>query len=146
MDILGWLWWGIVKILGLVWSFVWFLLGGWVSTLMQLVILGGAIFAMKYGWRRAPQEMWTRAQSVGRFVWAWARAKEPRLATSARPEVLGSKEACCARPEARRCQPLDAADGGDAGGLAGCRRSLDTRRSLTSGKRPSAAGPRWHQP
>jgi hypothetical protein len=93
MDILGWLWWGIVKILGLVWSFVWFLLGGWVSTLMQLVILGGAIFAMKYGWRRAPQEMWTRAQSVGRFVWAWARAKEPRLATSARPEVLGSKEA-----------------------------------------------------
>ena len=72
MEILGWLWWGIVKVLGIVWSFVWFLLGGWVATLVQLVILIGAVFAMKYGWRRAPQEMWSRAQTVGRFAWAWA--------------------------------------------------------------------------
>ena len=85
MEVLGWLWWGVVKILGVVWSFVWFVLGGWVATLVQLLILIGAVFAMKYGWRRAPLEMWTRAQTVGRFVWAWARATEPRLATSAQP-------------------------------------------------------------
>jgi hypothetical protein len=92
MDILGWLWWGIVKILGLVWSFAWFLLGGWVATLVQLAIIIGIVFAMKYGWRRAPLEMWTRAQGVGRFVWAWARMKEPRLAASARPETRSPRE------------------------------------------------------
>ena len=91
-NILGWLWWGIVKVLGLAWSFAWFLLGGWVATLVQIIIIAGIIFAMKYGWRRAPLEMWTRSQGVGRFVWAWARMKEPRLATSARPDVRGSRE------------------------------------------------------
>ena len=87
MEILGWLWWGIAKILGLVWSFAWFLLGGWVATLAQLLIIAGIVFAMKYGWRQAPLEMLARGRGVGRFLWAWARMKEPGLARSARPEV-----------------------------------------------------------
>jgi hypothetical protein len=85
MEILSWLWWGIGKILGLIWSFAWFLLGGWVATLVQLLIIVGIIFAMKYGWRRAPLEMLARGRAVGRFVWAWARMKEPGLARSAQP-------------------------------------------------------------
>ena len=92
MDILAWLWWGIAKILGLIWSFAWFLLGGWVATLVQIVIIVGIIFAMKYGWRRAPLELWTRAQSTGRFLWAWARLREPRLAASARPPAPTVRE------------------------------------------------------
>ena len=79
MDILSWLWWGIAKILGLAWSFVWFLLGGWVSTLVQLAILVGVVFALKYGWRQAPQEMWSRVRPLGRFAWAWARTREATL-------------------------------------------------------------------
>ena len=84
MDILAWLWWGIVKVLGLLWSFAWFLLGGWVATFVQLLIIVGIVFAMKYGWRQAPLEMLSRGRSVGRFVWAWARMREPGLAGSAR--------------------------------------------------------------
>ena len=88
MDILGWLWWGVAKIAGLAWSFAWFLLGGWVSTLLQLVILIGAVFAMKYGWRQAPQEMWNRVRPLGRFAWNWARAREVTApAASQRAEV-----------------------------------------------------------
>ena len=85
MDILAWLWWGIVKILGLIWSFAWFLLGGWVATLVQLMIIVGIVFAMKYGWRQAPLEMLARGRSAGRFLWAWARMKESGLSGSARP-------------------------------------------------------------
>ena len=76
MEALGWIGWGLLKLLGLVWTIVWFLLSGWVATLLQLVVIVGAIFAMKYGWRRAPAEMWRRASTFGRFVWAWARARE----------------------------------------------------------------------
>ena len=81
MDILGWLWWAIVKVVGLVWSFAWFLLGGWVATLVQLLIIVAVVFAMKYGWRRAPAVMLTRGRAAGRFAWAWARMRVPALAS-----------------------------------------------------------------
>ena len=76
MEILGWIGWALVKIVGFVWAIVWFLLGGWVATLLQIVILVGVIFGLKYGWRRAPGEMIGRGKGFGRFVWAWARARD----------------------------------------------------------------------
>ena len=76
MDFLGWIVWLITSVLSFAWSIVWFLLGGWVATLVQLGIIITAVFAYKYGWRRAPLEVATRLRAFGRFVWAWARARE----------------------------------------------------------------------
>lgn len=76
MDVLGWLWWLLASLFGLVWSLVWFLLGGWVSTLAQIAVIVLVIFGYKYGWRRAPQELLARAGAFGRFAWGWLRAKE----------------------------------------------------------------------
>lgn len=78
MDSLGWLWWGLVKVLEFVLSLTWFLLGGWLSTLVQLVLVVGVLFALRYGWRRAPAEMWNRASKLLSFGWAWARHRDPR--------------------------------------------------------------------
>ena len=36
------------------WSIAWLLLGGWVSTLAQILVIVFIVFAFKYGWRRAP--------------------------------------------------------------------------------------------
>jgi hypothetical protein len=76
MDILGWLWWGLTTLIGFGWSVVWFLLGGWVATLLQLAIVLGVVFSYKYGWKRAPLEMAQRGRTFGRFVWSWMRARE----------------------------------------------------------------------
>lgn len=76
MEVLGWLWWIVIKLVSLVWSIVWFLLGGWVATLAQLAIIVGVIFSYKYGWRRAPIEIAQKARLFGGFVWAWMRSKE----------------------------------------------------------------------
>jgi hypothetical protein len=77
VDILGWLWWAAASVLGVVWGFVWFLLGGWVSALAQIAVVVLLIFAMKYGWRQAPYEVWSRVRSFSRFAWNWIRAREP---------------------------------------------------------------------
>lgn len=77
MDILGWIGWLLWQIVGLAWSLIWFLLGGWVSTLAQIAVIALIIFGYKYGWRRAPQEILTRGAGFGRFIWAWVRAKDP---------------------------------------------------------------------
>lgn len=77
MEFLSWLLWAILSALSIVWSLVWFLISGWVSTLVQIAILVGAIFYFKYGWRRAPAEIWRRTRSLGRFVWGWIRQREP---------------------------------------------------------------------
>ncbi len=83
MDILGWIAWLLWKIVGLAWSVVWFLLGGWVSTLAQISVIALIIFGYKYGWRQAPQEILTRGAAFGRFIWAWVRARElPRAAAA----------------------------------------------------------------
>lgn len=76
MDVLGWLWWLLASLFGLVWSLVWFLLGGWVSTLAQIAVIALVIFGYKYGWRRSPQELLARLGTFGRFAWGWLRAKE----------------------------------------------------------------------
>ena len=76
MDVFGWIWWGVAKIVGLVWSIVWFLLGGWVSTIAQIAVIAMIIFGMKYGWQRAPFEIWRSASGFGRFFWGWLRARD----------------------------------------------------------------------
>ena len=76
MDILGWVAWAVGKTLGFAWAVVWFLLGGWVAALAQIVVVVGIVFAMKYGWRRAPMEMLARGRTLARFVWGWARAQD----------------------------------------------------------------------
>lgn len=76
MDVLGWLWWAISSLLGAVWTIMWFLLGGWVSTLAQIGVLVLLVAGYKYGWRRAPIEVTARFASVFRFAWAWMRSRE----------------------------------------------------------------------
>jgi hypothetical protein len=94
MDILGWLWWAVASVLGLiwwllglVWSVVWFLISGWVSTLLQIAILVAVIFFLKYGWQRAPAELWRRGSAFGRFAWKWVRARETEPAGAPREVV-----------------------------------------------------------
>ncbi|MGQ0673165.1 MAG: hypothetical protein ACT4N2_09850 [Hyphomicrobium sp.] len=77
MTALDWLWWAVTGAIGVVWSLVWFLLGGWVSTLAQIGVIVLVIFGLKYGWRQAPFEVWSRLGSFGRFAWSWVRAKDP---------------------------------------------------------------------
>lgn len=79
MDIATWLLTSLLWIAGLLWSLVWFLIGGWVSTLLQIAVLVVTIYSLKYGWRRAPFEIWRRSQSFARFFWSWIRAREPDL-------------------------------------------------------------------
>ena len=64
MDIVAWLGWAILAILGALWSIVWFLISGWVSTLLQIALLVAVIYFLKYGWQRAPAEIWRRTSSV----------------------------------------------------------------------------------
>jgi hypothetical protein len=94
MDILGWLWWAFLSILGLVWwllgllwMVVWFLISGWVSTLLQIAILVAVIFFLKYGWQRAPAELWRRGNAFARFCWKWLSAREVDAGSAPR-EVL----------------------------------------------------------
>lgn len=94
MDILGWLWWALVSVLGLLWwllgllwMVVWFLISGWVSTLLQIAILVAVVFFLKYGWQRAPAELWRRGSAFARFSWKWVRARETDAGAAPR-EVL----------------------------------------------------------
>ncbi|MBX9864056.1 MAG: hypothetical protein K2Y42_15055 [Hyphomicrobium sp.] len=90
MDIIAWLASALLTAAGVVWALIWFLIGGWVSTLLQIAVLIVVIYGMKYGWRRAPFEIWRRTQSFGRFFWNWVRAREPdpRVTVQAGPEVI----------------------------------------------------------
>jgi len=83
MEALGWIFSGLISVAGLVLSLVWFLISGWVSTLLQITVLIFAIYGLKYGWRRAPFEIWRRTQGFVRFFWNWIRARDP----DARPDV-----------------------------------------------------------
>ena len=76
MDILGWLWWALSTLLGVIVSLVWFLISGWVSTLLQIALLIGAVYFLKYRWQRAPAEIWRRSQSFGRIFLGWIRARD----------------------------------------------------------------------
>lgn len=83
MDILTWLGWALAALLGVLWSLVWFLIAGWVSTLLQITLLIAIIYFFKYGWQRAPSEIWRRTRSFGRFFWSWLRAREPHATSNA---------------------------------------------------------------
>lgn len=78
MDIIAWLAWAFFSILGVVWSLMWFLISGWVSTLLQIAVIVATIYFLKYGWQRAPAEIFRRSRSFGRFFWSWLRAREPQ--------------------------------------------------------------------
>jgi hypothetical protein len=84
MDILAWVLWALVSLLSLLWTVVWFLISGWVSTLLQIALLVAAVFFFKYGWQRAPAELLRRARSLGGLFWTWMRAREPQVAPSVR--------------------------------------------------------------
>lgn len=73
----AWLWWIIATGAGAAWTVLWFLIGGWVSTLLQILVLIGIVYILKYGWRRAPLEIWRRTRAFGGFFWNWLRAHEP---------------------------------------------------------------------
>ena len=89
MDWLGWIVSALLVVLGLLLSLVWFLISGWVSPLLQIAVVIFAIYGLKYGWRRAPFEIWRRTQSFGRFFWNWIRAREPDTRPIAQaPEVI----------------------------------------------------------
>ena len=79
MEIVAWLGWAVLAVLGVLWSLVWFLISGWISTLLQIAVLIATIYFFKYGWQRAPVEIWRRTRSFGRFFWSWLRAREPQV-------------------------------------------------------------------
>lgn len=81
MDFVGWLWWGLTTAVGAVWALVWFLISGWISALLQIALLIIAIYFVKYGWQRAPAEIWRRTRAFAGFFWSWLRAREPQMAS-----------------------------------------------------------------
>ena len=84
MEVLGWIWWLLASLAGLVASLVWFLIGGWVSTLAQIGVIVLLIFGYKYGWRQAPREIVSRTARVSRAGWGWVRSREVGAALPAR--------------------------------------------------------------
>jgi hypothetical protein len=80
MEIAAWTFWAVLAILGLLWTVVWFLISGWVATLLQIALLVVAVFFLKYGWQRAPAELWRRARGGGRLLWIWMRAGDAKVA------------------------------------------------------------------
>jgi hypothetical protein len=80
MDVIGWLWWLLSTVVGAALTLVWFLVSGWVSALLQIALLIVAVFFLKYGWQRAPAEIWRRSRSFGRISMGWLRAGEPDAA------------------------------------------------------------------
>jgi hypothetical protein len=81
MDLLAWLGWLVSSALGVVLSLLWFLVSGWVSTLLQIALLVVVLYFLKYGWQRAPAEIFRRTRSFGRFFVNWLRAREETPAT-----------------------------------------------------------------
>jgi hypothetical protein len=82
MDVLAWLWWIIVVLMSAALELLWFLISGWVSTLLQIAVLVIAIYFLKYGWQRAPMELWRRTRAFAGFFWNWLRAREAAVAAS----------------------------------------------------------------
>jgi hypothetical protein len=82
MDIVGWLAWAVLGLLGVLWTIVWFLISGWVATLLQIVVLIAAVFFFRYGWQRAPGEFLRRARTLARLGWSWLRAGDAQATAS----------------------------------------------------------------
>lgn len=78
MEIVSWIVWLLAALAGWIWSIAWLLLGGWVSTLLQILVIVFVVFGLKYGWRRAPLEIALRVKPLGRWLWRWVTSREPR--------------------------------------------------------------------
>ena len=88
MDILAWLWWLFAGIVGAALTLLWFLVSGWVSTLLQIAVLVVAVYFLKYGWQRAPAQLWRRTRAFGGFFVNWVRARENTVATSTPADLV----------------------------------------------------------
>jgi hypothetical protein len=88
MEIIGWLWWVLSSVVSVLFTVVWFLVSGWVSTLLQIALLIGVIYILKYGWRAAPLQLWRRSLAFGRFFWNWLRARDPIPAGQQVPDPI----------------------------------------------------------
>jgi hypothetical protein len=82
MDVFSWLLWLLGWLISLIWSLVWLLLGGWVSTLAQLLALLAIVAIYRHGWRRAPIEVWSQLSRFARFALAWIKGTEPLMRNS----------------------------------------------------------------
>jgi hypothetical protein len=80
MEIVSWIVWLLAALAGWIWSIAWLLLGGWVSTLAQILVIVFIVFGFKYGWRRAPLEIAHRVRPLAGWLWRWATSREPRPA------------------------------------------------------------------
>ena len=88
MEIVSWIGWLLAALAGWIWSIAWLLLGGWVSTLAQILVIVFVVFAFKYGWRRAPLEIALRVKPLAGWLWRWATSREQSRAPFAGvPEV-----------------------------------------------------------
>lgn len=76
MDIVGWLWWLASTVFTGMLALIWFLISGWVSTLLQIGLLVVVTYFLKYGWQRAPAELWRRSRSFAGFFVSWIRARD----------------------------------------------------------------------
>lgn len=76
MEILSWVWWALANAVGMALTVVWFLIGGWVSTLAQIGVVLLVIFGYKFGWRRAPVEIASKARRISGIGWGWVRRRE----------------------------------------------------------------------
>ena len=76
MDILAWSWWVASALLTGILSLIWFLISGWVSTLLQIALLVIVIYFLKYGWQRAPAEIWKRSRAFAGLFIGWVGARD----------------------------------------------------------------------
>src|SRR3954467_8375067 len=88
MELLAWAWWILSTILTTVLALLWFLVSGWVSTLLQVALLVMVIYFLKYGWQRAPLEIWRRTRTFVRFFLNWIRARDAASPAMHGPEIL----------------------------------------------------------
>jgi hypothetical protein len=88
MDVLSWLAWALIAVLTFLWSLIWFLISGWVSTLVQIILLVAIMYFLKYGWQRAPAELWRATRSFASILWSWVRARELRTAGVGQREIV----------------------------------------------------------
>ena len=77
----------VLWILSTLWSLIWLLIGGWVSTALQIIVLVLAYYAYRYGWRRAPLEAWRGVRAITHWGWNWLRGAEAMAGVPERERV-----------------------------------------------------------
>lgn len=98
MDVVGWVWWVASTVVGWGAAIVWFLVGGWVATLAQILVVVLVLFGYKYGWRAAPQAVLEKARRFFGWGWAWVRRREdfagamPSRQEASQPGTAGGAE------------------------------------------------------